>query len=88
MLRGLFEGAQYNSEAWAKCAVYSRARTKQGRGVIKEIRYIPKNIHTDIHTLLLPLRVHILANFSEFEKSLILVRAKKYVRPEKTQKYH
>ena len=24
---GLFEGAQYNSEAWAKCAVYSRART-------------------------------------------------------------
>ena len=23
----------------AKCAVYSRARTKQGRGVIKEIRY-------------------------------------------------
>ena len=39
MLRGLFEGAQYNSEAWAKCAVYSRARTKQGRGVIKEIRY-------------------------------------------------
>ena len=36
--RGLFEGAQYNSEAWAKCAVYSRARTKQGRGVIKEIR--------------------------------------------------
>ena len=39
MLRGLFEGAQYNSEAGAKCAVYSRARTKQGRGVIKEIRY-------------------------------------------------
>ena len=38
MLRGLFEGAQYNSEAWAKCAVYSRARTKQGRGVIKEIQ--------------------------------------------------
>ena len=40
MLRGLFEGAQYNSEAGAKCAVYSRARTKQGRGVIKEIRYV------------------------------------------------
>ena len=39
MLHGLFEGAQYNSEAGAKCAVYSRARTKQGRGVIKEIRY-------------------------------------------------
>ena len=38
VLRGLFEGAQYNSEAWAKCAVYSRAQTKQGRGVIKEIR--------------------------------------------------
>ena len=38
VLHGLFEGAQYNSEAWAKCAVYSRARTKQGRGVIKEIR--------------------------------------------------
>ena len=37
-MRGLFEGAQYNSEAGAKCAVYSRARTKQGRGVIKEIR--------------------------------------------------
>ena len=41
MLRGLFEGAQYNSEAGAKCAVYSMARTKQGRGVIKEIRYQP-----------------------------------------------
>ena len=39
MLRSLFEGAQYNSEAGAKCAVYSRARTKHGRGVIKEIRY-------------------------------------------------
>ena len=36
MLRGLFEGAQYNSEAGAKCAVYSRARTKQGRRVIKK----------------------------------------------------
>ena len=40
MLRGLFEGAQYNSEAGAKCAVYSRERTKQGCGVIKEIRYL------------------------------------------------
>ena len=40
MLLGLFEGAHYNSEARAKCAVYSRARTKQGRGVIKEIRYM------------------------------------------------
>ena len=40
VLRGLFEGAQYNSEAGAKCAVYSRARTKLGRGVIKEIRYL------------------------------------------------
>ena len=40
MLRGLFDGVQYNSEAGAKCAVYSRARTKQGRGVIKEIRYV------------------------------------------------
>ena len=39
-MRGLFEGVQYNSEAGAKCAVYSRARTKQGRGVIKEIRYM------------------------------------------------
>ena len=39
MVRGLFEGAQYNSEAGAKCAVYSRARTKQGRGVIEEIWY-------------------------------------------------
>ena len=27
MLRGLFEGTQYNSEAGAKCAVYSRARS-------------------------------------------------------------
>ena len=40
VLRGLFEGAQYNSEAGAKSALYSRARTKQGRGVIKEIRYL------------------------------------------------
>ena len=40
MLRSLFEGAHYNSEAWEKCAVCSRARTKQGRGVIKEIRYL------------------------------------------------
>ena len=40
MLRSLFEGAQYNSEARAKCTVYSRARTKRGRGVIKEIRYL------------------------------------------------
>ena len=40
MLRGLFEGAQYNSEAWAKCVDYSRERTKQGRGVIKEIRNV------------------------------------------------
>ena len=39
-MRGLFKGAQYNPEAGAKCAVYSRARTKQGHGVIKEIRYI------------------------------------------------
>ena len=46
VLRGLFEGAHYNSEAWAKCAVYSRARTKQGRGVIKEIRYL-KFVATD-----------------------------------------
>ena len=38
VVRGLFEGAQYNSEAGAKCADYSRARTKQGRGVIEEIR--------------------------------------------------
>ena len=37
-MRDLFKGAQYNSKAGAKCAVYSRARTKQGRGVIKEIR--------------------------------------------------
>ena len=41
MLCGLFEGAQYNSVTGAKCAVYSRARTKPGRGVIKEIRYVP-----------------------------------------------
>ena len=33
MLRGLFEGAQYNSEAGAKCAVYSRARSNQGNTV-------------------------------------------------------
>ena len=40
MLCSLFEGAQYNSEAGAKCAVYLRVRTKQGRGVIKEIQYV------------------------------------------------
>ena len=40
MLRGLFEGAQYNFDAGTKCEVYLRARTKQGRGVIKEIQYI------------------------------------------------
>ena len=40
MLHSLFEGTQYNSEAGAKCAVYSRARTKQRRGVIKEIWYV------------------------------------------------
>ena len=51
LLRGLFEGAQYNSEAWAKCAVYSRARTKQGRGVIKEIRYTHTNMDTNINHL-------------------------------------
>ena len=52
MLRGLFEGAQYNSEARAKCAVYLRARTKQGHGVIKEIRYIVlKNIGLEKHSL-------------------------------------
>ena len=48
MLLGLFEGAQYNSEAGSKCAVYSRARTRQGRGVIKEIRYMhcsQENLH-------------------------------------------
>ena len=39
MVCGLFKGAQYNSEAGAKCADYSRARTKQGRGVIEEIRF-------------------------------------------------
>ena len=38
VLRGLFEGVKYNSEHGAKCAVYSRARTKQGCRVIKEIR--------------------------------------------------
>ena len=37
MLRGLFEGAQYNSEAGATRAVNSRAQTKQGREEIKEI---------------------------------------------------
>ena len=31
VLRGLFEGAQYNSEAGVTRAVNSRARTKQGR---------------------------------------------------------
>ena len=56
MLRGLFEGAQYNSEAGAKCAVYLRARTKQGRGVTKEIRYIYIYASTD-HFSLLALRV-------------------------------
>ena len=51
MVRGLFEGAQYNSEAGAKCADYSRARTKQGRGVIKEIRYVESQC-TVIYSLL------------------------------------
>ena len=37
MLRGLFEGAQYNSEAGAKCAVYSRARSNQGNTVIASL---------------------------------------------------
>ena len=53
MLRGLFEGAQYNSEAGATRTVNSRARTKQGRGEVKEIRciyiyiyiYIDKNVN-------------------------------------------
>ena len=49
MLRGLFEGAQYNSEAWAKCAVYLRARTKQGHRVIKVIRYVERRT-TDLET--------------------------------------
>ena len=34
MLRGLFEGAQYNSEAGATRAVNSRARAKIGHGEI------------------------------------------------------
>ena len=38
VLHSLFEGAQYNPEAGTKCAVYSRVQTKQGCGVIKEIR--------------------------------------------------
>ena len=46
MLRSLFEGAH---EAWAKCAVYSRARTKQGRRVIKVIRYVERRT-TDLET--------------------------------------
>ena len=41
MLRGLFEGAQYNSEAGRSAqSIRARARTKQGRGVIKEIQYL------------------------------------------------
>ena len=39
MLRGLFEGTQYNSEAGATRTVNSRARTKQGREAINEIWY-------------------------------------------------
>ena len=38
-VRGLFEGAYYNSHMGEVCAVYSRSRTKQGRGLIEEIRY-------------------------------------------------
>ena len=41
-------GRAVNSEAWAKCAVYSRARTKQGRGVIKEIRYVEGRVTRNI----------------------------------------
>ena len=52
MLRGLFEGTRYNSEARAKCAVYSRAQTKQGHGVIKEIRYMPSVVR-ELNTVLL-----------------------------------
>ena len=41
MLRGLLEGAQYNSEAGQSArSIRARARTKQGRGVIKEIQYL------------------------------------------------
>ena len=40
MLRGLFEGAQYNSEAGATHAVNLREQTKQGQGEIKEIQYV------------------------------------------------
>ena len=46
MLRGLFEGAQYNSEAGAKCAVYSRARSNQGNTVDvleKYMVWVPHN---------------------------------------------
>ena len=30
-------GRAVKLEAWAKCAVYSRARTKQGRGVTRKM---------------------------------------------------
>ena len=39
LVRGLFEGAYYNTWMSELCMVYSRARTKQGHEAIKEIQY-------------------------------------------------
>jgi len=39
-LRGLFEGAYYNTQMGEVCAVYSRVQSILGRGLIEEIPYI------------------------------------------------
>jgi len=36
---GLFEGAYYHTQMIEVCAVYSRARSIQGQGLIEEIMY-------------------------------------------------
>jgi len=38
-VRGLFEGVYYQHSNGEVCAVYSRARSIQGHGLIEEIRY-------------------------------------------------
>ena len=37
-VHSLFEGAYYNTQMGEMCAVYSRARTKIGYGLIEEIQ--------------------------------------------------
>ena len=49
VLSGLFKGAYYNSEAGATRTVNLRVRTKQGRGEIKEIRFLPLTKYNQLH---------------------------------------